>query len=75
MEIFMEMLLPAILLRSQPKRRVLVGDQDERVGDDPVVPANDALHKIKHPFRIKPGEQDSEPGDDHNHDRRDVQKE
>src|SRR5437588_6470731 len=29
------------LLRAQPKRRVLVGDQDERVGKDPVVPPDD----------------------------------
>src|SRR5947209_4937131 len=32
-------------LRAQPKWRVLVGDQDEREGKDPVVPADDALHK------------------------------
>jgi hypothetical protein len=60
-------------LRAQPKRRVLVGDQDERVGNDPVVPADDALHEIKHSPRVVPGEQDGEPGDYHHHNHRDVQ--
>src|SRR5216683_3374680 len=60
-------------LRAQPKRRVLVGDQEERVGKDPVVPPDDPLHEIEHPPGVVPGEQDSEPGDDHHHHHRDVQ--
>ena len=51
--------------RAQPKRRVLVGDQDKRVGKDPVVPADDALHEIEQPSGIVLGEQDGEPGDNH----------
>src|SRR6266536_2546949 len=52
-------------LRAQPKWRVLVGDQDDRVGDNPVVPADDALHEIKQASGVVPGEQDGEPGEDH----------
>src|SRR6266700_6684518 len=60
---------------SQPKWWVLVGDQDERVGDNPVMPTHDTLHEVEHPLRIVLGEQNGEPGDDYHHNGRDVQKE
>src|SRR6266851_3422406 len=48
----------------QPEWRVTIGDQDERVPEDAVVPANHALHVVEDAARIAPGEQDGEPGDD-----------
>src|SRR5438270_13470588 len=53
---------------TQPKRWVLVGDQDERVGSDPAIPTDAALHASEQPSRIVPGEQDGAPADDHHHD-------
>jgi uncharacterized membrane protein YgcG len=43
-------------LRAQPKRRVLVGDQDERVAADAVCPAEDAEDEVEEPARVAAGE-------------------
>ena len=48
-------------LRAQAEGRVLVGDQDERVGDDAVAPADDALDEVEQAPRVAAGEQDREP--------------
>ena len=59
----------------QSEGRVLICDQDERVGDDAVVPAEDAFDEGEYAARVTAGEQDSEPGHDHREERRDVQEE
>src|SRR5260370_30387594 len=62
-------------LRAEPKGRVPVGHQDEGVGEDPVVPADDALHELEQAPGVVPAEQDGEPGDNHHHDQRNMQEE
>src|SRR5215469_6875498 len=59
--------------RRQPERRVPVGDQDERVGGDPVVPAEYAFDEAEYVTGITAGEQDREPGHDHREERGDFQ--
>src|SRR5690348_4471414 len=59
---------------TQPKWWVLVSDQDKCVGNDPVVPADNALDEMEHSPGIVPSEQDGEPCDDHRHDRCDIEK-
>src|SRR6476469_6778414 len=48
---------PGFGLCVEPERRVPVGDQHEGVGDDPVVPTDDALNKVEHAPRVPAGEQ------------------
>src|SRR5437588_9128145 len=62
-------------LGAQPKRWVPISDQEDRVGSDPAIPTDDALHELEYPPRIVPGEQDGEPGDNHHHDHGNVQEE
>src|SRR5712691_6918274 len=59
----------------QSEGRVLIRDQEERVGDDAVVPAKNAFDEGEYAARVAAGEQDSEPGHDHCEERRDVQEE
>src|ERR1700722_20689292 len=59
----------------QPEGRVPIRDQGERVGDDAVVPAENAFDEAEYAARVEAGEQDGEPGHDHYEERRDVQEE
>jgi hypothetical protein len=43
----------------QPERRVPIGDQDKRVGGDPVVPAEYAFDEAEYATGITAGEQGS----------------
>ena len=45
----------------QPERRVAIGDQDEGVRDDAVVPADHPLHVPEGSARVAAGEHDREP--------------
>src|SRR5450755_688922 len=64
-----------VRLRRQPERRVPIGDQYERVGGDPVVPAEHTFDEAKYATRVTAGEQDREPGHDHREERGDLQEE
>jgi len=54
--------------------RVLVCHQGDGVADDPVVPADHALHEVEDSPRVPAGEQDREPRDDHHDDGGEVEK-
>src|SRR5215831_18540295 len=57
----------------EAERRVLVGDQGQRVADHTVVPTEYADHEIENAPRIGTGEQNREPGNDHREERPDVE--
>lgn len=61
--------------RAQAERRVLVGDERQRVADHPVVPPDHALDEAEQAPRVPAGEEDGEPRPDHRRDRRDVEEE
>jgi hypothetical protein len=65
--------LAAMGLPAQPERRVLVGDEGERVGGHPAGPPEDPLDEREHAPGIGAGEHDGEPRDDHDHERGEVE--
>jgi len=54
-------------LPGQPERRVLVGDEGERIGGHPAAPAEDSLDEGEHAAGVGTGEHDGEPRHDHDH--------
>jgi hypothetical protein len=58
--------------RLQAERRVEIGDEQQGIPDDAVVPANDPFYEVIDALRVPPGEQDGNPGDDHDHEHRNV---
>src|SRR5207302_10829154 len=61
--------------RREPERWIPIGDQEEGVGNDAVVPADHALDELEKSPGIPAGEQDGEPRDDRHEQRRDLQEE
>src|SRR4029078_6179710 len=62
-------LWPSLAL-TQREGRIAVRDQDERVPDHAVVPANHSLDEVEDAARVAPGEQDREPGESHDEEHR-----
>src|SRR5258707_449085 len=58
----------------QPEGWVLVCDQHHRVANHPIVPADDPRDEVEESLRVPPGKENREPGDEHDHDRGDLQK-
>jgi energy-coupling factor transporter ATP-binding protein EcfA2 len=56
----------------EAERRVPIGDHEQRVGDHPVVPADDTLDEVEDAARVPAGDQDGEPGHHDQKDRCDV---
>src|SRR5262249_5790041 len=52
---------------SQTERWVVVGDQHQGIGSDPVVPTDNAFDEVEHALWVPAGEQNGEPGEDHDH--------
>src|SRR5215208_3016104 len=59
--------------RFEAERRIDVGDEDERIGDDAVVPAQDPLDEVEDAARVAAREEDREPGADYREDDPDVE--
>src|SRR4051812_39410005 len=62
-------------LGAEAERRVFVRDEGERVRDDAVVPAGHALHELEEAARVATCEEDREPREDHDEERRDAHEE
>src|SRR5215471_7571777 len=52
---------------SQTEQWVVVGHQHQGIGNDPVMPADNAFDEVEHAPWIPAGEQNGEPGDDHHY--------
>src|SRR6266516_1653390 len=61
--------------RAQLEGRVAVGDEDQRVADDAVVPPEHALDVVEYRARIAAAEEDRKPRPDDGEERYDVQEE
>src|SRR6266542_882972 len=61
--------------RAQPKRRVLVRHQDERVRARAVAPAQHSKHEIEQPAGVAAGKEEREPRDDNRHEHREPEEE
>src|SRR5215470_9436241 len=58
---------------AQAERRIPVGDENERVPGDAVVPSDDSLHEVEDPARVVPSEHDREPRHDDSEEHPDIQ--
>src|SRR5262249_27793868 len=61
--------------RLQPKGRVAIRNQDERIRQHPVVPADHAFDEVEQAARVNAGEQDREPDEDDHEEGGDVEEE
>jgi SAM-dependent methyltransferase len=66
--------LRARVSRTEPKRRVPVGDEEERVGPDAVRPTTHADDEVEQAAWVAPREEDREPREDHREDRAQPEK-
>jgi len=60
-------------LRGEAERRVAIGHEHMGISDHAVAPTADADQEIEHTARKATGEQDREPGGDHDYQRGDIQ--